>query len=287
MWFLFIFVSAFFSSAATVLVKLGVKQVDTTLAAAIKTVIVTVIAWGVVILRGQAPQLASISFRTLLFLILTGLTTGGVWLCEYGALKYGDVDTLVVASRCSMVLSVILSFILLGEPFTAWSILGIALILLGTAWMVDPAKRKDRQKLSRKWGLLIIAQVVFSAMTTILGKVGISGVDSTLGTAIHSAVVLAMTGSTVLLTGRAKQLDRIPKKDLFFLVLSGVASAVTWLTYYRGLQLQLASIVAPVDKLLSGLLTVILAFFIFGERVDRRSLAALLCVGAGTVALIL
>lgn len=287
MWLLYIFISAFFSSLATVFVKLGVKNVDTTLATAIKTVVVVIIAWAVVFVGGLTPQISAISRRTMVFLILSGLTTGGCWLCDYSALKNGDVDTTMAVSRCSMVAAVILAFLLLGDPFTLWSVFGTILIFGGSLLMVDPRHRAQRQKLNRTWIISVTLGVFFSSTTTILGKVGIAGVNSNLGTAIHSLVVLAMTGGMVFVTGKWKQIHNIPRRELTYLLLSGVASAVTWLTYYRGLQLQYASIVAPTDKLLSGVITAAMAWVVFREKIDRRTALALACIGAGTVVIVL
>ena len=287
MWFVYIFISALFSSAATVFVKLGVKDVDTTLATLIKTVVVVLIAWTVVFAGGTTPQIAQISRRTMTFLVLSGLTTGGSWICDYSALKLGDVDTAIAVSRCSMVLSVVLAFLFLGDPFTVWSLVGTLLILGGSLLMIDPKHRNSRQPLSRPWLLWVTGGILFSSTTTILGKVGISGVNSNLGTAIHSLVVLIMTCAMVGTSGKWKQIKGIPRQKMVCLLLSGAASAITWLTYYRGLQLQYASIVAPTDKLLSGVLTALMAYFVFQEQVDRRAALALGCIGAGTVIIVL
>ena len=287
MWFVYIFISAFFSSLATVFVKLGVRSMDTTLATAVKTVVVALIAWAVVFLRGTAADVHAISRHTMLFLILSGLTTGGCWLCDYSALKHGDVDTTMAVSRCSMVASVVLAFLLLGDPFGAWSVFGTILIFGGSLLMVEKKNRGERQRLDRVWWISIVLGVIFSSTTTILGKIGIAGVDSNLGTAIHSLVVLLMTGGMATLTGKWKQVREVPRQELGFLLLSGVASAVTWLTYYRGLQMQYASVVAPTDKLLAGMITALMAWVVFHEKIDRCAALALGCIGVGTVIIVL
>ena len=193
----------------------------------------------------------------------------------------------MAVSRCSMVAAVILAFLLLGDPFGIWSVFGTILIFGGSLLMVDPKSRRDRPALSRPWLISMVLGVVFSSSTTILGKIGITGVNSSLGTAIHSLVVLVLTGGMVICSGKWKELRSIPRRELTCLLLSGVASAVTWLTYYRGLQLQFASIVAPTDKLLSGVLTATMAYYVFHEKINHRSALALACIGAGTVIIVL
>ncbi|MBR6430474.1 MAG: EamA family transporter [Oscillospiraceae bacterium] len=287
MWFVYILISAIFSAASTIFIKLGVRHTDSTLATGIKTVVVTVLSWAVVFATGLQGELGSISGRTMLFLVLSGLTTGGSWLCNYGALKLGEVDTMVAVMRCGMVLAVIFSFIFLRDPFSVMSVVGIAFILAGALLMIDRHSRSSGAPVSKKWLLLALGEMLFASTTTILGKVGITGVNSNLGTAIHSVVVLVMTAGLVAVTGKWRQIPAIPRRELLFIVLSGVASAVTWLTYYRGLQLTMASIVAPADKLLSGAAAVVMAYFVFGERLTKRSALALGCVAAGTVCMIL
>lgn len=287
MWFVYILISAIFSAASTIFIKLGVRHTDSTLATGIKTVVVTVLSWAVVFATGLQGELGSISGRTMLFLVLSGLTTGGSWLCNYGALKRGEVDTMVAVMRCGMVLAVIFSFIFLRDPFSVMSVVGIAFILAGALLMIDRRSRSSGAPVSKKWMLLALGEMLFASTTTILGKVGITGVNSNLGTAIHSVVVLVMTAGLVAVTGKWRQIPAIPRRELLFIVLSGVASAVTWLTYYRGLQLTMASIVAPADKLLSGAAAVVMAYFVFGERLTKRSALALGCVAAGTVCMIL
>ena len=287
MWFVYILISAIFSAASTIFIKLGVRHTDSTLATGIKTVVVTVLSWAVVFATGLQGELGSISGRTMLFLVLSGLTTGGSWLCNYGALKLGEVDTMVAVMRCGMVLAVIFSFIFLRDPFSVMSVVGIAFILAGALLMIDRRSRSSGAPVSKKWLLLALGEMLLASTTTILGKVGITGVNSNLGTAIHSVVVLVMTAGLVAVTGKWRQIPAIPRRELLFIVLSGVACAVTWLTYYRGLQLTMASIVAPADKLLSGAAAVVMAYFVFGERLTKRSALALGCVAAGTVCMIL
>lgn len=287
MWFLLIFISATFSALSMVAMKLGVQGVNPVLASAMSTIIVFLISWFVVVASGLSAQLAEIDARTFGFLILAGLATGGVGLANYGALKLGEVDTYVAVVRCSMVLSVVLSFLLLGDPFTMASGIGTAFILIGTVLMIDRRSRSSRSRLSAKWAILMAVAIALSSAATLLGKIGINEVNPLVGTAMFSVPIVLLSNGLALATGKWKGAQSMTRRELAFVLLAGAASAGTEITFYAGLKLQLTSIVMPVDKLLSGLITVVLAYFVFGEKITKRSAVALALIGAGSVAIIL
>lgn len=287
MWFLFIFVSATFSALSMVTMKLGVQSVDPVLASAISTIVVFFISWTVVLTSGLSVQLAEIDARTFAFLVLAGLATGGVGLANYGALKLGEVDTYVAVVRCSMVLSVVLSFLLLGDPFTVASGVGTVFILVGSVLMIDKRSRSSCSSLSPKWAVLMAVAIALSSTATLLGKVGINEVNPLVGTAMFSVPIVLLSNGLALVTGKWKGAKAMTRRELVFVLLAGAASAGTEITFYAGLKLQLTSIVMPVDKLLSGLITVVLAYFVFGEKITKRSAIALALIGAGSIAIIL
>ena len=287
MWFLFIFVSATFSALSMVTMKLGVQSVDPVLASAISTIVVFFISWTVVLTSGLSVQLAEIDARTFAFLVLAGLATGGAGLANYGALKLGEVDTYVAVVRCSMVLSVLLSFLLLGDPFTVASGVGTVFILVGSVLMIDRRSRSSCSSLSPKWAVLMAVAIALSSTATLLGKVGINEVNPLVGTAMFSVPIVLLSNGLALVTGKWKGAKAMTRRELVFVLLAGAASAGTEITFYAGLKLQLTSIVMPVDKLLSGLITVVLAYFVFGEKITKRSAIALALIGAGSIAIIL
>jgi len=270
-----------------VAMKLGVQGVNPVLASAMSTIIVFLISWFVVVASGLSAQLAEIDARTFGFFILAGLATGGVGLANYGALKLGEVDTYVAVVRCSMVLSVVLSFLLLGDPFTMASGIGTAFILIGTVLMIDRRSRSSRSRLSAKWAILMAVAIALSSAATLLGKIGINEVNPLVGTAMFSVPIVLLSNGLALATGKWKGAQAMTRRELAFVLLAGAASAGTEITFYAGLKLQLTSIVMPVDKLLSGLITVVLAYFVFGEKITKRSAIALTLIGAGSVAIIL
>ena len=270
-----------------VTMKLGVQSVDPVLASAISTIVVFFISWTVVLTSGLSVQLAEIDARTFAFLVLAGLATGGVGLANYGALKLGEVDTYVAVVRCSMVLSVVLSFLLLGDPFTVASGVGTVFILVGSVLMIDRRSRSSCSSLSPKWAVLMAVAIALSSTATLLGKVGINEVNPLVGTAMFSVPIVLLSNGLALVTGKWKGAKAMTRRELVFVLLAGAASAGTEITFYAGLKLQLTSIVMPVDKLLSGLITVVLAYFVFGEKITKRSAIALALIGAGSIAIIL
>lgn len=286
-WFFFILVSAMFSALSMVAIKLGVTSTEPILASAINTIVVLIVSWIVALTTGACDDLASIDARTLVFLILAGTATGGVGIANYCALKIGDVDTYLSVVRCSMVLTVVLSYLLLGEPFTLLSGAGTVFILVGSILMTSRRSCANRQPLKGKWAAYMVIAIVLSSAATLLGKVGISNVNSNLGTAMFSIMVFILSNSLAFATGKWKQAPLIPRKELLFILLAGLASAGTELTFYAGLKLQLTSIVMPVDKLLSGVFTVGLAYLVFNETVNRRAAIALCLVGLGSAVIML
>lgn len=288
MWILFAFGSAVFAGLTAILAKIGIKDVDSHLATALRTVVVALFAWAMVFIVGSQNTIGDIGAKSLLFLVLSGLATGGSWLCYFRALQLGDVNKVVPIDKSSTVLTMLLAFLFLGEGL-AWLKAGcMALIALGTLLMIErraaptqaaPAKGKN------VWLLYALGAALFASLTAILGKVGITGIESNLGTAIRTLVVLAMAWAIVWGTGRQRQIKAIGKKSWLFLILSGLATGGSWLCYYRALQEGPASVVVPIDKL-SILVTVVLAGVILREKLTLRGLVGLVLIVAGTLLLL-
>ncbi len=290
MWLGFAFGSALFAGLTAVLAKIGVRHTDSTLATAVRTIVVLAAAWLMVFLVGSQGQLATLTTTTVLFLVLSGLATGGSWLCYFRALQLGEVNRVAPVDRSSLVLTVAFAMIFLGETdHLATRLPGLALIGLGTWLMV----RRSRSQLAEatdggwRWLPWAIGSAVFAALTAILGKVGIVGVESNLGTAIRTAVVLVMAWLMVAVTRRGRgQRWRMPRRDLLFIVLSGLATGASWLCYFRALQDGPASLVAPVDKL-SIVFTVGFSVWVLHERVTRAAALGLAIIVAGTLLMLL
>ena len=238
-------------------------------------------------LVGSASSLGVIDGQSLLFLILSGLATGASWLCYFAALSRGDVSRMAPIDKLSTVLAIILALLLLGEPVSAWGAAGIVAITAGTLLMVEPSDLSGLPRALRgggSWLVYALASALFAALTSVLGKVGISGVDPTLGTAVRTVVVLAMAWVIVTVQGRLGDVREIPTRELAFIVASGAATCASWLAYYHALKDGPASVVVPIDKL-SILVTVAFSAAVFHERFTRRYLAglALMCVGTGAM----
>ena len=287
MWIFFAAGSALFAGATAILAKCGIRKTDSTVATAIRTIVVLVFAWIMVLVAGSQDQLGSLGGTTLLFLILSGLATGASWLCYFRALQIGDINKVVPIDKSSTVLTILLAFLLLGEPIGLFQGIGVALIGVGTFLMIEPkpaAERAAPQK--RGWMLYAFGSAIFASLTAILGKVGIQGVESNLGTAIRTGVVLVMAWVMVLVTGKAKAVRQVPRRELIFICLSGIATGASWLCYYHALQDGPASVVAPIDKL-SILVTVAFSYLVFHERLTRRSGLGLALIVAGTLAMLI
>ena len=283
---LFAFGSAAFAGATAILAKIGIQRTNSNLATAVRTIVVLLAAWGMAALVGSLGQIPAIAPRTWLFLVLSGLSTGASWLCYYRALQLGDVNRVAPVDRSSLVLTVLFAIIFLGETNNlVWTLVGVAIIAVGTALMVGKPAITGTAK-SRSWLVYAVGSAVFAALTSILGKVGIEGVNSNLGTAIRTTVVLVMAWVVVAVTKTAADVRHIPRRDLLFLVLSGLATAGSWLCYYRALQTGPASVVAPIDKL-SILVTVAFSWLVLKERLTRPGLLGLGLITAGTLVMLL
>ena len=287
MWIFFAAGSALFAGATAILAKCGIRKTDSTVATAIRTIVVLVFAWIMVLVAGSQDQLGSLGGTTLLFLILSGLATGASWLCYFRALQIGDINKVVPIDKSSTVLTILLAFLLLGEPIGLFQGIGVALIGVGTFLMIEPkpaAERAAPQK--RGWMLYAFGSAIFASLTAILGKVGIQGVESNLGTGGRTGVVLVMAWLMVLVAGKIRLVKQVPRRELGFICLSGLATGASWLCYYRALQDGPASVVVPIDKL-SILVTVAFSYLVFHERLTARSGWGLVLVTAGTLAMLL
>ena len=285
MWILYAAGSAFFAGITSIFAKCGIRKTDSTVATSMRTMVILLFSWLIVWIVGSGPQIAAISGITLLFLVLSGVATGASWLCYFRALQTGDINKVVPIDKLSTVLTILLALLFLGEGISLRKMVAVFLIAAGIFLMIEKKDVKD-QKADEKsgWMLYAAGSAFFASLTAILGKIGISGVESNLGTAIRTAVVLIMAWGMVFITGKEKDIKKIDRKELVFICLSGIATGVSWLCYYRALQEGPASVVAPIDKL-SVLVTVVFSYFVFGEKLTGKALAGLLLLTAGTVAM--
>lgn len=286
MWLIYAFGSAFFAGITAILAKCGIRRTDSTVATAVRTCVVLVFSWAMVLLTGTGGQLFHLQGRTLLFLLLSGLATGASWLCYFKALQLGDINKVVPIDKSSTVLTILLGWLLLREPVSPAKALGALLLAVGTLWMIDKRDPARTEPEHRLWLPYAVGSAVFASLTAILGKVGIAGVDSNLGTAVRTCVVLVMAWVMVFVTGKSSQVRQIPRGELGVLCLSGLATGGSWLCYYRALQQGPASVVVPIDKL-SILVTVVFSRLVFGEKLSPRAAVGLTLVGAGTLVLLL
>lgn len=286
LWLGFALGSAFFAGITAVLAKVGMKNVNSTLATAIRTVVVLVFSWWMVFLVGSQAEITRLSGRTLFYLVLSGLSTGASWLCYFRALQLGDVNKVAPIDKSSTVLTILLAFLLLGEPVSAPQIVGVLGIGTGTLLMISRKETDAGGKPDGRWLLFACLSALFASLTSIFGKIGVEGVESNLGTAIRTVVVLGMAWLMVFVTDQQKGIRRIGRRDWLFLILSGLSTGLSWLCYYRALQDGPASVVVPVDKL-SILVTIAFSRLILHEKLSRRAAAGLALLVLGTGAMLL
>lgn len=291
MWLAYAVGSALFAGLTSILAKCGIRKTNSNVATAIRTIVVLIFSWLMVLIVGSQSTLGDVAPLTWLFLILSGLATGASWLCYFRALQLGDVNRVVPVDKSSTVLTIILALIFLGEGLTWIKGISILAIAAGTLLMITkktspvsenaPPKPRDI-----RWLIYALLAALFASLTAILGKVGIEGVESNLGTAIRTGVVLIMAWVVVFVTGERRSIGKIPRGELIFICLSGLATGASWLCYYKALSDGPASVVVPVDKL-SILVTVAFSYFFFKEKLSWKALVGLALIIAGTLAMVL
>ncbi len=286
MWILFAFGSALFAGLTAVLAKCGIKKTDSDTATAIRTIVVLIFSWLMVWIVGSAPTIPTLSVKTWIFLLLSGLATGASWLSYFRALQLGDVNKVVPIDKSSTILTILLALIFLGEPVSWLKGLAVVLIGAGTLLMIEKKSVSSQKQVKKSWLLYAVLSAVFASLTSILGKIGIDGVESNLGTAIRTGLVLVMAWLIVFLKGKQHTLKSLPKKELGFICLSGLATGGSWLCYYKALQDGLASVVVPIDKL-SILVSIGFSALVFKERLSKKAAVGLVLIIGGTLMMLL
>lgn len=279
--------SSFFAGITAILAKCGIKKTDADVATAIRTVVVLLFSWIMVWITGTGSSITELSNKTLLFLILSGFATGASWLCYFHALQKGDINKVVPIDKSSTILTILLALIFLGEGLSMKKAGAVLLIAIGTMLMIVKKQlnpEEQKKETGKDWLFYAVLSAVFASLPAILGKIGIEGVDSNLGTAIRTTVVLMMAWFMVFVTGKGNLVKKTEKKELGFIILSGFATGASWLCFYRALQDGPASVVVPIDKL-SILVTILFSWIVFHEKLSKKACVGLGCIVVGTIAL--
>lgn len=284
MWILYAFGSAFFAGITAILAKIGIKNTDSNLATAVRTIVILIFSWLMVFIVGSFNTINELTIKTIIFLILSGLATGLSWLCYFKALQLGNVNKVTPIDKSSTILTMVLAMIFLGEKITFLKFISIILIGIGTYLMIEK-KKDNKQAKDNKWLLYAFGSAIFASLTSILGKIGIEGVESNLGTAIRTIVVLVMAWIVVFVTKKQSEIKKIDKRSWKFLLLSGLTTGLSWLCYYKALQDGEASIVVPIDKL-SIVITIVFSYFILKEKLSKKSMLGLIGIIVGTLLLL-
>lgn len=285
MWIVFAFASALFAGLTAILAKCGIKNTDSNVATALRTIVVLVFSWIMVFVAGAQSGIMDIPAKVLIFLILSGLSTGASWLCYFKALQLGNVNKVTPIDKSSTILTMLLAFIFLREEITWLKFAAMVLIGAGTYMMIQKKETEDKKE-DKKWLIYALGSAVFASITSILGKVGMQDINSNLGTAIRTVVVLIMAWIVVFVSKKQDTIKDIDKKSWIFLALSGFATGGSWLCYYRALQTGPASVVVPIDKL-SILVTIGFSYIVFHEKLSLKSGVGLMLIVVGTLALLI
>ncbi len=291
MWLLYAFLSALFAGLTSILAKCGIKKTDSGVATAIRTIVVLIFSWIMVFIIGAQGEIGSITMKTWIFLILSGLATGASWLCYFRALQIGDVNKVVPIDKSSTILSILLAVILFRESISIQKMIFVIMIAVGTFLMITKKKAAIQKNPERKakwqgsWLVYAVLSAVFASLTSILGKIGVEGIHSNLGTAIRTVVVLIMAWVVVFVTGKQATVKNIEKKEMGFICLSGLATGASWLCYYKALKDGVASVVISVDKL-SMLIAIAFSYLVFKEKLTGKALAGLALITAGTLLMV-
>ena len=286
MWLLYAVGSSFFAGITAILVKIGVEDTDSHLLTALRTIVVLIFSWIMVFVVGSQGTISEVSTKTLLFLCASGITTGASWICYFHALQIGDVNKVVPIDKSSVVLTILLGVLFLGEPMSVSKGICVILIAAGTYLMIEKKQGTEEGKKKSKSAILYaLLSAVFASLTALLSKIGIVGIESNLGTAIRTIIVLIMAWLIVVAGGKQKQIKDVSRKSWTFIILSGIATGLSWLCYYRALQDGPISVVLPIDKL-SILISIAFAYIIFKERLTRKSGLGLAMIVAGTLGMV-
>lgn len=284
LWLVMAVMSALLAGLTSILAKCGIRKTDSDVATALRTVVVLLFSWIMVFIVGSAPEIADIAPKSLVFLILSGLATGGSWICYFKALSIGDVNKVVPIDKSGTILTALLAIILFGETnHLAVKLIGTALLAIGVFLMIEK-KDAEAKQIKSAWLPYAVGSAVLAALTSILAKIGISGVESNLGTAIRTVVVLVMSWLIVLAKGKRSLLKSLDKKELGFITLSGLSTGGSWLCYYYAIQKGVVSVVVPIDKL-SIVVSILFSYFVFKEKLGRKALIGLLLMICGTLAM--
>lgn len=286
MWILFAFGSALFAGLTSILAKCGIRKTDSNVATAIRTIVVLLFSWLMVFVTGAQSELGNVTPKTWIFLILSGAATGASWLCYFKALQLGDINKVVPIDKSSIILTILLAFLFLKEEISPLKLICVLLIGIGTFLMITKKEGAKKDTEGKKWLVYALLSAVFASLTSILGKIGISGINSNLGTAIRTIVVLIMAWIVVFATGKQHTVKQTDRKELGFICLSGIATGASWLCYYKALQDGLASVVVPIDKL-SILITILFSWLVFREKLSKKALLGLILIIAGTLLMLL
>ncbi|NLB62040.1 MAG: EamA family transporter [Clostridiales bacterium] len=282
MWIVYAVASAFFAGITAILIKIGIKKLDSNLATALRTLIVLAFSWGLVLLANTHTQIASIPQKSIIFLMLSGVSTSIAWLCYFKALQLGDVSRVAPVDKSSTIITILLSFLVLKEKPTKAMIIGIFLLAAGVLQMIRPTKHDKKQSESKSWLFYAMLSAVFIALTAIFGKIGVGDVEPSLATAIRTVIVAIMVWIIVFVQNKQKLIKTLSRRNWLFILLSGISTGLAWILFFQALKGGRASIVVPIEKL-NIIVTVVFSHFLLKEKLSKNLVIGLCLLVVGTL----
>lgn len=282
MWIVAAVFSAFFAGITAILSKCGIKNVNSDVATAIRTSVVLVFAWAIVFVTGAYETLSEIDPRSLIFLVLSGIATGASWICYFKALSLGEVSKVAAVDKSSVIFSVLIAIAVFPAERRLWWVKLICLAAVGAGtWLMTEIKRSE-EKTKTTWFFFALLSAIFAAITSVLSKLGMENVNSDCATAIRTGIVLIMAWLIVFAKKETGLVKEVNKKDLLFLVFSGISTGISWLCYFYAIQHGQISVVVPIDKL-SIVITVVFSVIFLKEKASSKVWLGLGLLTAGTL----
>ena len=278
MYIIYALLASVFSGLTSVFAKTGIKNIDSLLATFLRTIVISLFLFLIVIWKENLNEIFLLDKKTILFLILSGISNTLLWICYFKALDLGTVSKVTPVDKTSIVLTLILSSLFLNEKITTIKIISIVLILSGTFLTI---KKESKGSKDNKWIIYAILTAVFTSTTTVLSKIGIESTNTTLITFLRTIVVLIILTTITLFKKKYKSIKDIEKRSWLFIILSGLSTSLSWLFYFKALALGEASIVFPIEKL-SLVVSILISIIFLKEKVNKKQIIGIIIIVIGT-----
>ncbi len=283
MYIIYALLAALFSGLTSVFAKSGINSKNSLISTYVRTLVITLFLFIVVTLRNDFNDLYLLDKKTIIFLVLSGISNTLLWICYFKALDLGTVSKVTPIDKTSIILTLILSSIFLHEKITIIKVLSIIFILTGTLLTI---KREDKDSKDNKWILYAFLTAIFTSTTTVISKIGIENTNTCLTTFLRTIIVLILLTIINLFKNNFKDIKNLDKRNYMFIILSGISTSLSWLFYFTSLSLGEASIVFPIEKL-SLVVSIVTSTIFLKEKLNKKQILGIIIIVIGTSLLFL